>query len=218
MKFSTLLFRISCPLAMFLACGGYAQGTFLRTITFEGPPGIPPGTDIALTYYYENSMTFTPMNPGEQFRRMGGGRNDFPENGSAYLILAAFDSLSGSRGGKSRFGISSVDLAEFSTLYSFPRTVQFIGYRFDGTIVSTDFTTDGFIDGTGPAADFQTFYFDNRFSDLVSFAVPTHIYALDNLVFFDVIPEPSANDLLLLGAALHSLRFFKRRQSPCHLD
>ena len=95
------------------------QGRFNETIRFEGPPVVQPGTDIGITNYYEDSMTFTPMNPGDQFGRMGGGRAGFPENGSAFLILAGFDSLSGSRGSVSRFGLYSVDLAEFSTLYPF---------------------------------------------------------------------------------------------------
>jgi hypothetical protein len=165
-----------------------------------------------VTYYYEDSMTFIPINMGDQFGRMGGGITGFPENGTAYLILGAFDSLSGSRGGVSRFGLHSVDLAEFSTLYSLPKTVRFIGYRFDGDVVEADFTTDGVIDGKGPAADFETFYFDNRFSDLVRFEVPTHTYALDNLVFSGVVPEPSTLALLIVGASLAGFGFFKRRR------
>ena len=147
-------------------------------------------------------MTFTPMNSGDQFGRMGGGRAGFPENGSAFLILAAFDSLSGSRGSVSRFGLYSVDLAEFSTLYAFPAVVQFVGYRSDGGIVTTEFTTDGIMDGTGPFPDFQTFYFGAEFSNLVRVDAPSHTYALDNLVFFDVIPEPGTWALLIAGGAL----------------
>ena len=90
-----------------------------------------------------------------------------------------------------RFGLFSVDLAEFSTLYQFPATVQFIGYRPDGSTVTTNFVTDGIIDGTDPLADFQTFYFDECFADLVRFEVPTYRYALDNLVVYPV-SEPSS--------------------------
>ncbi|MCW5553955.1 MAG: PEP-CTERM sorting domain-containing protein [Verrucomicrobiae bacterium] len=157
-------------------------------------------------------MTFTPINLGDQFGRMGGGRSAFPENGSAYLILAAFDSLSGSRGGVSRFGLHSVDLSEFSILYQFSRTVQFVGYRADGGVVTTEFTTDGIMDGTGPLPDFETFYFDDRFFDLVRFEVPSHTYALDNLVFFDVIPEPSTGALVLLGATILGFRLLRRKR------
>jgi len=173
---------------------------------------IPPGSNIGVTYYYEDSMTFTPINPGEYFVRAGGGISVFPEKGSAYLLQGAFESLAGSRGGTSRFGLSSVDLSEFSSLYSFPKTVQFVGHRPDGSTVTAEFTTDGIIDGTGPLPDFQTFYFDQRFSVLVRFEVPIHTYALDNLVFFDVIPEPTTATLMALGADLLAFHFLKSKR------
>ena len=199
--------------AIFLACcsnATHAQGTFNRTIRFEGPPVVPPGTGIAITNYYEDSMTFTPIDYGEQFSRSGGGVSFFPENGSAYILQSAIYSLSGSRGQVSRFGLYSVDLAEFSTLYPFPAVVQFVGYRSDGGIVTTEFTTDGIIDGTGPLTDFQTFYFGAEFSNLVRFDAPSHTYALDNLVFFDVIPELGTWALLIAGGAL--LWLLRRRK------
>jgi hypothetical protein len=156
----------------------WAQGTFNRTITFDGPPVIPPGWSVGVTYYYEDSMTFRPINAGEYFVRAGPGQAaGFPDNGTAYVLQGAFTSLSGSRDGRSRFGLYSVDLSEFSTLYAFPRAVQFIGYRPDGSIVTIEFSTDGVIDGAGPVPDFQTFYFDSQFSDLVRFEVPTRTYA-----------------------------------------
>jgi hypothetical protein len=199
-----LLFGCSC---------GFGQGTFNHTITFDRYPLIPPGSNIGVTYYYEDSMTFTPLRPGDQFTRAGTGQAAvFPDNGSGYLMLGAFDSLAGSRGGVSRFGLYSVDLSEFSTLYNYPWTIQFTGYRPDGSTVTTDFTTDGIIDGNGPLADFKTFYFDSRFSDLVRFEAPSYRYTMDNLVFFDVVPEPSTFALTTLGAALIGIRFFKPKE------
>jgi hypothetical protein len=103
-------------------------------------------------------------------------------------------------------------LSEFSTLYNVPKTVQFVGYRFDGMIVTADFTTDGVIDGSGPVADFQTFYFDQRFSDLLRFEVPSYGYALDNLVFYDVVPEPRVWSLLAVAGAMLGLRFIRRKR------
>ena len=194
-----LLASVTIVLLIAVPTGGHAQGRFNRTITFDGHPIIPPGSDIGVTYYYEDSMTFTPLNPGDQFVRAGGGREAFPDNGTAYVLQGAFDSLAGSRGGVSRFGLYSVDLAEFSTLYAFPRNVRIIGYRPDGTTVTAEFTTDGIIDGPGSLPDFQRFYFGEAFSNLVRFELPGHTYAMDNLVFFDIIPEPSVSALLLLG-------------------
>ncbi len=212
MKLRTMILPLVFVVIALFASDTHAQGHFLRPIRFNGPPVIPVGTDIGVTYYYEDSMTFRPISAGDQFGRMGGGRTAFPENGTAFLILGAFDSLSGSRGGISRFGLYSVDLSEFSTLYGFPKTVQFVGYRLDGSIVTTGFTTDGIIDGTGPLADFETFYFDQSFSDLVRFEVPSYGFAMDNLVFFDVIPEPASGALLLLGAGLVGRRLVSGRR------
>lgn len=198
--------------------GAAAQGTYLRNISFDGSPVIPAGWNIGVKYYYEDSMTFTPLDADGEFGRAGPGQQSwFPDNGTGYLLQAAFDTLAGARGQfpiPSRFGLYSVDLSEFSDLYAFPAPVEFIGYRSDGTIVSKVFTTDGIIDGSGPLPDFQTLFFDLRFNDLVRFEVPSHGYALDNLVFFDVVPEPSIGALLFPATALFwpKLRAVKRRQ------
>jgi hypothetical protein len=190
------------------ATQGLAQGV-LRTVTFDG---VTPGTAYLETYYDENSFTFVPLQTNEYFVRAGNARPGFPENGTAYLLFSYGASLSGSRLG-SRFGLYSVDLSEFSTLYNFPATIEFIGYRTDGKIVTTEFTTDGIIDGTGPLPDFQTFYFDSRFSDLVRFDLPGIGYGLDNLRFHDVIPEPGAIPLLALGAGIFCALRLQTRKS-----
>ncbi len=111
----------------------------------------------------------------------------------------------------SAFQMVSLDLAEFSTLYQEPLVVRFLGYHPDGSMVTTDFITDGIIDGTGPVADFQTFYFGPEFSGLTRVEIPTYGWSLDNLVV--TIPEPSVGGLLFLGAALGGFRFFMRKQT-----
>jgi len=112
------------------------------------------------------------------------------------------DSLAITSSEREPFGLVSVDLAEFSDLYQTPLTVPFIGYRADGSTVSTEFVTDGIIDGAGPLADFQTFYFDSQFVNLVRVEVPTYGWSLDNMVFSDAVPEPSSFTLLLAGGAM----------------
>jgi hypothetical protein len=196
-KLGHLFGLVVCVSMLIAPCHGLAQGV-IRSVEFDG---VNPGTSYGTTYYYENSFTFVPVLPSEYFVRAGGSHDGFPENRTAYLLFGLGTSLSGTRGG-SRFGLYSVDLAEFSTLYSFPATIEFIGYRPDGKIVTTEFTTDGIIDGTGPLPDFQTFYFDSRFSDLVRFDLPGIGYGLDNLRFYHVIPEPGAIPLLALGAGI----------------
>ena len=127
-------------------------------------------------------MSFNP------FRSWGFGRvgsnppSELPDNGTAYLQAALGDSLMLRFTNGSPFNLMSVDLAEYSTVVPDARTVHFVGYRADGSIVTQDFTTDGIIDGTGPVADFQTFYFGPEFSGLSRVEIPTYAWSLDNPV------------------------------------
>jgi hypothetical protein len=109
----------------------------------------------------------------------------------------------------SLFSLVSMDLGEFSTLYSGqPLTVSFIGYHPDGSTVTESFTTDGIIDGTGPLADFQTFHFTG-FTDLTRVEVPTYGWSLDNLVVS--VPEPASGTVLALGGLLLGAWQLRRR-------
>ena len=191
-------------------CQSHAQSTFQWTVTFDGLPYVAPGSDIGVTYYYEAGVEFKPVVPNGLFGRAGGGRAGFPDNGTAYILNGFGDSLAATLQSGGRFGLVAVDLSEFSTFYPVPRIVEFVGYRPDGTTVTTEFTTDGIIDGTGPLADFQSFYFDSRFADLLRIEVPTYRYALDNMVF-STIPEPSSYALMVLGATLAIIPLFKRK-------
>ena len=184
-----------------------AQGTLQWNVTFDGSPPIARSTEVATNYYAEQGMEFRPIGNG-QFGRSGGAAADFfPRNGSAYLVAFSGYSLAASYVSGQRFGVVSVDLAEFSTLYQTPLTVQFVGYRPDGSTVSTAFVTDGVIDGAGPLADFQTFYLDSQFADVVRVEVPPIGWSLDNMVFSQV-PEPATSALLFVGASLlWALRF-----------
>jgi hypothetical protein len=149
-------------------------------------------------------MSFTPIG-STGFVRRGGGRDIFAENGTTYLQAALGSTLMFSFTNGTFFDMLSVDLAEFSITVT-NTTVRFVGYRHDGSIVTTDLTTDGIIDGTGPLADFQTFYFGPEFSSLTRVEIPTYGWSLDNLVV--AIPEPSAWALLLLGGVfVWALRF-----------
>jgi hypothetical protein len=169
-------------------------------ITFDGLPEQPPGTGRLVQLYDESGMQFTPNGLGDSFVRSGGGISFYPENGTAYLQAGLGSTLMFSFTNGSFFDLVSVDLAEYSTVVPDARTVPFIGYRPDGSIVSTSFTTDGIIDGTGPVADFQTFYFGPEFSGLSRVEIPTYGWSLDNL--FVSVPEPSSFALLLAGGVM----------------
>jgi len=109
----------------------------------------------------------------------------------------------------SPFNLMSVDLAEYSTVVPDAVTVHFVGYRFDGSIVTQDFTTDGIIDGTGPGVDFETFHFGPEFSNLSRVEIPTFGWSLDNLV---VVPEPGTWSLIILGAGVATILFRRGRR------
>lgn len=200
---------------LFFAAWSQAQGTFEWVVTFDAAPYIPPSDILGIEYYYEQGMVFTPIGSG-QFGRSGGAPalTAFPRNGTAYLMAGLGDSLSVSSAYGHRFAVVAVDLAEFSTLYQTPLTVQFVGYKPDGSTVTTVFVTDGIIDGAGPVNDFEPFYFDSRFGDVTRVEVPTYGWSLDNMVFSNFVPEPSALPLLVVGAAVLALRFLKRKPRP----
>lgn len=179
---------------IYAAFPSFGQGT----ITFDGPPVQPIGTVYGIQHYSESDMLFTPI--GFNFGRAGGGIQQLPENGSAYLQAALSQSLQFSFTNGSSFNLVAVDLAEYSTVVPDAVTVPFYGYRTDGSVVFTSFTTDGIIDGTGPLADFQTFYFGPEFSNLLRVEIPTFGWSLDNLVIS--IPEPSSLALVLASGVI----------------
>ena len=140
----------------------------------------------------------------------GGWVSFYPENGTAYLQATLGDSLTFNFADGSAFNLVSVDLAEYSTVVPDAVTVHFVGFRHDGTIVTTDLRTDGIIDGTGPLADFQTFYFGSPFTGLDRVEIPTYGWSLDNLIM--TVPEPGASELMLLGTAFAAIWRFKRKR------
>jgi hypothetical protein len=198
-------------ITMLLLCCAAAsclgQSTF--QITFKGPPVQPPGTAAIVTNYTEAGMSFTTISSSVGFVRMGPNdgsgppRSQFPDDGSAYLQGLNPSPVQFSFNDGSVFRLSSVDLAEYSTVFQEPLTVEFIGYHPDGSTVTESFTTDGIIDGTGPLADFQTFDFTG-FTDLTRVEIPTFTWSMDNLVID--VPEPTGSALLLVGGLVLGAR------------
>lgn len=210
MKFRKDIFYVFFWGALLLSAQSRAQGTLQWTVTFDAAPAILPGDEVATRYYSEHGMVFRPTGTG-QFGRSGGAVPGRPSDGTAFLSGAFTYSLS-ITGIPSSFGVVSVDLAEYSTVVPDAVTVQFVGYRSDGSIVTQVFTTDGVIDGGGPVADFQRFYFDSRFANVIRVEVPTYGWSLDNMVFSNVVPEPGTGALGIVAAAVFGLRFLRRRR------
>src|SRR5690242_14967417 len=112
-----------------------------HTINFDGPPVQPPGTQFAIAQYTESGFIFKPYIPPYGLTRNGGGTSFYPEDGTAYLQALMGDSLQFYPLDGSTFGLVSVDLAEYSTVFTSP-TVTFNGIKADGTTVSKTFTLD----------------------------------------------------------------------------
>jgi len=110
----------------------------------------------------------------------------WPSNGTDYLRFTSSVFGSGfiqvTRTDGSEFGVTSVDLAEYSDVFPVPKSVTFIGTKGDGSQVSITFITDGTITGQGSDVDFEVFIFPESFNDLVLLECPDGIFALDNLV------------------------------------
>jgi hypothetical protein len=189
---------------LFFSVSSLGQGTI--NITFDGPPPQPVGTSYGYSKYIEAGVSFTPIDPNAPFaqfgRRRGGGTPPpyWPDNGTAYLQTGIADSVKFSFLNNSFFGVSSVDLAGFSDVEP-DFSVQFVGYRPDGSTVINDFSGNGL--------DFKTFYFGPEFTGLSRVEISTIGWSLDNLVVS--IPEPSVSALLVFGCIL-GLPFLVRKR------
>ncbi len=149
------------------------QGTL--HITFDGPPYQVPGSGVLVQQYSEQGMSFEPIPGTDGFVRTWTNMpSEWPNNGTPYLQATAGDSLMFSMQNNSLFGVVSVDLARATI--GFPDyTVIFVGYRSDGSTVSTSFS--------GTDINFQTHYFGSEWLfGLTRVEIPSNTWSLDNLV------------------------------------
>jgi hypothetical protein len=152
--------------------------------------------------YFEGGMYFRPIPGTDGFiRAWSEAPPIWPNNGTPYLQASLGDSLMFGFTSGASFGLASVDLAGYSTLRP-ERVVPFYGYRADGSVVHIEFFVSGI--------EFQTYSFGPEFSNLLRVEIPTAGWSLDNLV---IVPEPTTNALLMLGAfAFIFLRMKRRKQ------
>jgi len=193
---------------------GYAQGTITQ-ISFEAE-AIRSGQ--LLVEYHESGVAFTAYGTGQYDWGFNGWVSGmWPQrpdngNGSAYLTPGALSTVSVSLLSTMPFDFVSVDLSEEGSWWPNPVPVQFIGYHPDGSTVTNELTTDGFIDGTGPLADFQTFYFGPGFTGLTRVEIPGSGWSMDNLVLS--IPEPEVGTLVIVGGIIFCCTWLGRARRP----
>jgi hypothetical protein len=128
-----------------------------------------------------------------------GGIGSHPDNGTPHMEFRGDiflpDTVVLSLTNGFTFGLLSVDLADTFAPSSDQLQITFNGIKSDNSVVVNTFTTPG-----GGASTFQTYTFDSTFaSDLVRVEIPSQIWAMDNLAFGNVIPEPSTWVLLVAG-------------------
>lgn len=195
-----------------ISCRG--QGTFARTtVTFDRPPVQAPDTARLVTEYVEGGFIIHPDSPGSVFVRRGSGGKGWPDNGSAYVQVNSWPGLSVRAEDGQMFGTVAVDVAEGSVSFAEPWEMEFVGYLPGGGRVVARFLTDGIMDGTGPAEDFETFSFPEGFGVLERLDITTGPCSLDNLVV-TLIPEPRTDCLFSLGMLVVSYAALRRHARP----
>jgi hypothetical protein len=166
-------------------------GASAITVTFDPPPLVNGSKGISS--YTESSVSVYSVSLGKVSHTDSGCSALMPDNGTGYLgFLVGSDGYRIDMGGQ-LFTAKRIDLAEYSTVFTRPATVRFTGYKADGTTVSASFVTDGVIDGTGPAVDFQTFTFPSTFTDLTRIELLDIGFSLDNLIVSNTPTPPGTN-------------------------
>jgi len=200
-----MLLRYLVPLGALWLLGSTAAA---YPVSAFDPPSAP-GESTFLAEYEEEGMVFS--TPSGLFHRDRGADSFFTDNGTAFLGFATvMEPLVISNRAGNTFALFDVDLAEYS-LFLPAVDVPFVGYKADGSTVSTSFVLDGVQDGTGPGADFETFTFGSEFAELTHVEVTAAGYSLDNLGYqLTGIPEPSTWSMLLVFALVVSALAAKR--------
>jgi hypothetical protein len=200
-----LMLWLLIPAALHLL-GSSARGQ--GTITFDPYP--PP---LGSTFdYYEQAMWFLvaadpPHILYDPMVRMSSSYSPYyPYNGTRWMQFhtgsesnyVVFSLTNGNT-----FGLMSVDLAD---PLSFSATQQII-VSFSGVRADSSMVTASFLTPIGGTTNFTTFQFGADFaSGLTSVKIPSRVWAMDNLVFGNVVPEPGSSALGLVGLMLFGVR------------
>ena len=180
MSFQRSLFGFM--IIIFVVIGSFgARGQF-TTLAFQ--PGTLTGGSRLEPVWHESGFTLQ-GNPKFASTSHGIG----PSNGTDYLQLLRYQAgaiLTNDNGDV--FTPISIDLAEYSSVtigggYQ-PEFITFQGLTESGSFVYNEFQLDLYLDGTGGLDDFQTFYFDSQFTNVVEVTLVDELFSLDNLVVY----------------------------------
>jgi hypothetical protein len=167
---------------------------------YLSPIATQPRTQVSIPYYDEDGFRSKPFGPilssGPFALSLAGPNSDgLASNGTAHLSMLGTSSFEVFSQGGLLFDAVSVDLGEYSTVFTSPKLITFEGVIASGGSVFVDFTTDGFVQGGAASNDFQTFIFPPEFSNLLLLRSATIGYSLDNLTL-RAIPEPALLPML----------------------
>jgi len=165
-----------------------------------------PNTGIGAPYYYEDgfiskawgptsSESPYPNYPDWEPSMSSGGPGQLPDNNTRFLRFSRECSYEvfGLKG--EIFNAVSVDLGEYSHLFTRPHTVGFVGTKADGSTVSTEFTLDGIV-------QFEQFQFPESFQGLIHLRATTDLCSLDNLKLLVFPPPPKIAEATASEASL----------------
>jgi len=163
-----------------------------EVVTFE-LTSLPGGSEI-ISEYVEAGFSFSaPLGISHKDNDTQDGIN--PYNGSAYLRTSSEPyqaTLTIQEVNGSRFGIFSIDLADYSVHFS-QSSPTFVGYRNGVEVGRNVFSTN--------SIDFETYQLSDDFRDVDSVEVLEIGYAIDN-VHLQVVPEPASMLLFGIGGLL----------------
>lgn len=181
------------------------------------PGATQPGTQVMIPYYDDQGFRTKafgsiPSQPPYNGISIVGPNNSAsavrPHNGTAHIGILGSGSIEIFSLQNLAFRAHSIDLAEYSTVFTEPKSVTFQGVLVGGGSVFTTFTTDGVIKGGFSTGDFETFHFPPEFTNLASLRSSASTYAFDN-VTLSIIPEPAP--LVLLGLPVLGWCCLRRR-------
>jgi hypothetical protein len=185
-----------------------AQGT----IVFNGQVGLY-GTN-----YYESGMLFRVVipTPGEPYHDgmviiPPNTYNNVPYNATPFMgffqQFSPDDYVSLSLTNGYTFGLTSVNLADPNAPSLSPVSISFIGFLASGSMVTNTFTTPG-----NGATNLLNYSFAPNFaSGLTSVEIQSTQWAMDNLVFGNVVPEPGIGSLITVGLLAFAARKIRSR-------